>query len=93
MSDIESAQLSTDTTPDIQGGRERGIVLHKLIEEVLTGETEETVTALTARAETLIHALGQPVAHDPASGLMPAELAGCVTRALAAPEVAELRPA
>ena len=84
--------LSTDTTPDIQGGRERGIVLHKLIEEVLTGETEEAVTALTARAETLIRALGQPVAHDPASGLMPAELAGCVIRALSAPEVAALRP-
>jgi ATP-dependent exoDNAse (exonuclease V) beta subunit len=92
ISDIESTRLSTDTPPDIQGGRERGIVLHKLIEEVLTGETEESLTALTARAETLIRALGQPVAHDPASGLMPAELAGCVIRALSAPEVAALRP-
>ena len=91
ISDIESARLSTDTIPDIQGGRERGIVLHKLIEEVLTGETEETVIALTARAETLILALGQPVAHDPANGLMPAELAGCVIRALSAHEVAALR--
>ncbi len=92
ISDIEGAGLSTDTKSDIQGGRERGIVLHKLIEEVLTGETEETVLVLTARAETLIRALGQPVAHDPASGLMPAEVAGCVIRALSAPEVAALRP-
>jgi ATP-dependent exoDNAse (exonuclease V) beta subunit len=92
ISDIESARLATDTTPGIQGGRERGVVLHKLIEEVLTGETEESVPALTARAETLIRALGRPVAHDPASGLMPAELAGCVIRALSAPEVAALRP-
>ena len=92
ITDIESARLATDATPDIQGGRERGVILHKLIEEVLTGETEEAVPALTARAETLIRALGQPVAHDPATGLMPAELAGCVIRALSAPDVAALRP-
>jgi exodeoxyribonuclease-5 len=91
ISDIEGARLSIDTTPDIQGGRERGVVIHKLIEEVLTGETEEAEPALTARAEALIHALGKPVARDPANGLMPAELAKCVIRALSAPEVAALR--
>ena len=26
------------TTPSVQGGRERGLILHKLLEEVLTGE-------------------------------------------------------
>jgi exodeoxyribonuclease-5 len=92
ISDIEGARLATDATPDIQGGRERGVILHKLIEEVLTGETEESVPALTARAETLIRALGQPVTRDPASGLTPAELVGCVIRALSTPEVAALRP-
>jgi len=92
ISDIDSARLATDATPDIQGGRERGVILHKLIEEVLAGETEEAVAALTARAAILIRALGQPFAHDPATGLVPAELAGCVIRALSAPEVAALRP-
>ena len=76
----------------IQGGRERGTILHKLIEEVLTGETAETLPDLTARAETLIRALVFPVMEDPALGLTPAELAGCVLRALALPEVAALRP-
>ena len=76
----------------IQGGRERGTILHKLIEEVLTGETAETQPDLTARAETLIRALGLPVTDDPAQGPAPAELAGCALRALSLPEVAALRP-
>ena len=76
----------------IQGGRERGTILHKLIEEVLTGETAETQAALTTRAETLIRALSLSVVEDPAEGLSPGELAGCVVRALSLPEVAELRP-
>ena len=42
-----------DLTPvgqvrQIQGGRERGVLLHKLIEEVLTGEIDETAAALQA---------------------------------------------
>ncbi|MDE0388288.1 MAG: UvrD-helicase domain-containing protein [Rhodospirillales bacterium] len=76
----------------IQGGRERGTILHKLIEEVLTGETAETEPALTARAGALIRALALPVMDDPAQGLSPVELAGCVLRALSLPEVAALRP-
>ena len=78
--------------PTIQGGRERGVILHKLIEEVLTGETAETEPALNERAEALIRAIGQPVAPDPAQGLVPAELAACVLRALALPEIVALRP-
>ena len=76
----------------IQGGRERGTILHKLIEEVLTGETAETQVDLTARAGALIRSLGLPVMDDPVQGLTPAELAGCVIRALSLPEVAALRP-
>ncbi len=70
ISEIDGARLATEATPDIQGGRERGIILHKLIEEILNGETEETLTALTARAEVLIHSLGRPLASDPAQGLV-----------------------
>ena len=76
----------------VQGGRERGLILHKLIEEVLTGETVETMPDLVARAEILVSTLGRPVMEDPAQGLVPAELAGCVVRALSLPEVAALRP-
>ena len=76
----------------IQGGRERGLILHKLIEEVLTGETAEMLSVLVARAETLIRALDRPVSDDPAAGLAPAELADCVIRTLSLPEIAALRP-
>ena len=31
---------TTNTARAIRGGRERGLVLHKLVEEVLTGESD-----------------------------------------------------
>lgn len=78
-------------TPNVQGGRERGLILHKLLEEVLTGETPDDSESLIDRARTLIVALGRPITDDPAQGLTPSELAGCVTHTLALPEIAELR--
>ncbi len=82
----------TETPASIQGGRERGLILHKLMEEVLTGECDEVGAALTARATDLIHALSEEPSSDPANGLSPEELAGCVTRTLALSEVVALRP-
>ncbi len=76
----------------IQGGRKRGLILHKLMEEILSGECDEVGGALTARAADLICALGEEPSSDPAKGLSPEELAGCVMRALALSEVAALRP-
>jgi exodeoxyribonuclease-5 len=90
--DVDSVPVEDLGVPAIQGGRERGIILHKLIEEVLTGETAETETDLVARAEVLIHAIGRPVADRPSQGLVPAELAACVARALALPEIVALKP-
>ena len=90
--DVDGMSGSSGVETTIRGGRERGIILHKLIEEVLTGETAETQTDLVARAEFLICALGQPVAENPAEGLNPVELAGCVVRALSHPEIVALRP-
>ena len=90
--DGDGAPADGTAAATIQGGRERGTILHKLLEEVLTGETAETRPILAARAEELIRALGLPVMEDPAQGLAPAELAGCVLRALLLPEIAALRP-
>ena len=91
-SDGEGAPAEAATASVVQGGRQRGRIVHKLLEEVLTGETPETAAALAARATTLIRSLGRPVADDPARGLAPAELAAVVLRALALPAVAALRP-
>lgn len=77
----------------VQGGRERGLVLHKLMEEVVTGETGDSPAALSARAEELVRALGKVPVPDPTAGLSPEELAGCIERTLRLPEIAALRPA
>ena len=90
--DADGAPVDSSVATTIQGGRERGLIMHKLIEEVLTGEAAETMPELVARAETLIRALGCPVMEDPTQGLAAAELADCVTRALSLPEIVALRP-
>ncbi|MBM3641100.1 MAG: hypothetical protein FJX15_07080, partial [Alphaproteobacteria bacterium] len=76
----------------IQGSRERGLVLHKLLEEVLTGETAEESAALEARARTLLAELGIAEAESPATGPHAPEIAATALRALAIHEVAALRP-
>lgn len=91
LGDRPPAELEVPAS--VQGGRERGLILHKLMEETLTGETDESLAALAIRAEELIQALGEIPAADPAVGLTPEELAGCVARTLALPQIAALRPA
>lgn len=76
----------------VQGGRERGLILHKLIEEVLTGEIPEAEAALIERAADLIRSIGRSPVSDPATGLSADELAACVARTLALPDIAALRP-
>jgi ATP-dependent exoDNAse (exonuclease V) beta subunit len=75
----------------IQGSRERGLVLHKLLEEVLTGETTEDIGALEIRARDLLGQLDVPEADRPEDGPHAPELAATVIRALAIPEVAMLK--
>ena len=89
--DGDGAPVDGGAAPSVQGGLKRGLVLHKLIEEVLTGETAETVPAVEDRAEDLILELGRTVQKDAALGLNSAELAGCVVRTLTLPEIAAIR--
>jgi exodeoxyribonuclease-5 len=77
----------------VQGGRDRGLILHKLLEEVLSRECLESEEELRRRAEHLIRQVGAEPALTPAAGLCPAELAGTVVRALELPEVAAIRDA
>lgn len=75
----------------IQGGRERGLVLHKLIEEVLTAETADDVDTLSARAGELAEMLGVTVSDNPSKGLSPLEIATSVRRVLSLEAVAAVR--
>ena len=77
----------------IQGGRERGVILHKMMEEVLTGETGDDITALQSRATELLGQLGLPDEADAAKGLSSHELATAVQRTLQLQEIVDLRPA
>ncbi|MBA3896102.1 MAG: UvrD-helicase domain-containing protein [Sphingomonadaceae bacterium] len=76
---------------NVQGGRERGLILHKLLEECISGELIEEQAAIEARATGLIADLGLVAADDPTHGLAPFELAAAVVRTLALPEIAAVR--
>ena len=88
---LEAVPEETEEAP-IRGGRERGLILHKLMEEVLTGETLGDVEPLQERAAELITQLGLEEAQDAASWPSNAEMAATIMRALQLPEVAVLRP-
>jgi ATP-dependent exoDNAse (exonuclease V) beta subunit len=89
--EAENGAQSFPSVTDIQGSRERGLVLHKLFEEVLTGEVRDDLANLTTRADQLIRLLGYTPGADPATGLSAEELADCVARTLALPDIVPLR--
>jgi ATP-dependent exoDNAse (exonuclease V) beta subunit len=74
----------------VGAGRIRGLVLHKLMEEVLTGETAERAVSLQARAQVLIGELAARAGYD--SQLPDArEVGATVLRTFQLPEIAALR--
>jgi hypothetical protein len=77
---------------DIAGSATRGIILHKLMEEVLTGETQDVAPELERRATELLAQLGREPSADPKFGIAPKELAATIVRTLNLPEIATLRP-
>ncbi len=71
-----------------RGSQARGLVLHKLLEEVLTGETDDNQAALAARAAELAAQLaGTPGV----ASLDLAEAARAVRRGLDGPEITAVR--
>jgi exodeoxyribonuclease-5 len=81
-----------DEIATVKGSRERGLILHKLLEEVLTGETAEDAASLEGRGKVLLIELGITEAARAEDGIHSPELAASVRRALALPEIAPLRP-
>ena len=93
-----SADAALEAMPEeteevhIRGGRERGLILHKLMEEVLTGEILGDVGLLQARGAEFVAQLGFEDAQDASSGPSSPEMAATVERTLQLPEIVELRP-
>ena len=77
---------------EVAGSATRGTILHKLMEEVLTGETKDGIPELERRAMELLLQIGREPSVDPKVGLSPKELASTVARTLNLPEIVELRP-
>jgi len=73
--------------PTLRGSRARGLVLHKLLEEVLTGETSDNEAALQARAIELVRQIDDPAA----SALDVQEVVRTVSRTLALSEIKAIR--
>jgi len=80
----------TENSEVVGGGALRGIILHKLMEECLTGELWATEDAAVSRAQELLLQLTT----DADTEMLrpdPSEMASCALRALALPEIAVLR--
>lgn len=99
--EVEDVFVDTDIGPSrvpgpvldtrVRGGLDRGLILHKLMEEVLTSETDDNERALRIRATELIAQRGLEDSGDPAVGPSSAEMAKVVHRTLRLPSIAELR--
>jgi ATP-dependent exoDNAse (exonuclease V) beta subunit len=85
----EAVEISV---PAVAGSAARGSILHKLMEELLTGELHYSVSEVERRALELLGQLGIKPADNPMAGISPAEVAGTVERTLTLPEIARLRP-
>jgi PD-(D/E)XK nuclease superfamily len=90
-SPLPSASDNSAVPGAVRGSRERGLVVHKLLEEVLTGETVDHADALENRARDLLAQLGIPEAVRPEDGPHARELAATTLRALKIPEIAACR--
>jgi exodeoxyribonuclease-5 len=91
FSEPESVEAAAPVV-EIAGSATRGTILHKLMEEVLTGETQDTTIELARRATELLAQLGREPSSDPKIGISPTELASTVARTLNLPEIVALRP-
>lgn len=95
---VETSELLVSEAPDavetpvaVGAGRVRGLVLHKLMEEVLSGELGDHESTLVARASVLLSQLDDQV--DASASLPdPKELGSTIARTLELPDIAQLRP-
>jgi CRISPR-associated exonuclease Cas4 len=91
--DVITARLSPDAGEDeplrpaaaIEGGRIRGILLHKVMEELISGEIEEDAAVVTNRSAEL---LAQLVSMSPTGATIDAsEIAATALRTLRLPDI------
>ncbi|ABE37277.1 UvrD/REP helicase [Rhodopseudomonas palustris BisB5] len=74
--------------PVVVGSAQRGVILHKLMEEIINGEVGEHMSEIESRAALLKQHLGI----EPTAEPQPVELAATVLKTLALPAIKALRP-
>jgi exodeoxyribonuclease-5 len=79
--------------PDVRGSAARGRVLHKLMEEILLGETPDDEAGLRTRAAELLRQLGEKDHSGASEGPSSQEIASTIGRTLQLPIVAQYRRA
>jgi ATP-dependent exoDNAse (exonuclease V) beta subunit len=92
---VQAADGPSEFEPPLGAGRLRGVVLHKLMEEFLTGQIEaEDLAIARSRAECLLEELLAAEEEHRATGGLPEpiEMAATALSTLGLPEVAALRP-
>ncbi len=82
-----------EPTPEVRGSAVRGRVLHKLMEEILLGETPDDERSTRTRAAELLRQLGENDHSDPSEGPSSQEIASTIDRTLQLPVVAKHRSA
>jgi ATP-dependent exoDNAse (exonuclease V) beta subunit len=80
-----------EPAPNIRGGAVRGRVLHKMMEEILLGDTQDDETCLRARATELLRQLADSDHPDPSEGPSSREITSTISRTLQLPVVAQYR--
>jgi ATP-dependent exoDNAse (exonuclease V) beta subunit len=94
---IERVAIEPAETAEVEApagaGRMRGLVLHKLMEEVLTGELRDDSESIEARAGALLNAFPLDI-DKPDGATRPdvSEMTSTLIRTLALPEIVEMRP-
>jgi ATP-dependent exoDNAse (exonuclease V) beta subunit len=98
--EIEEVPLPTpseddfaEPMPDVRGSAARGRVLHKLMEEILLGETPDDEAGLRTRAAELLRQLGEKDHSGASEGPSSQEIAPTIGRTLQLPIVAQYRRA
>jgi ATP-dependent exoDNAse (exonuclease V) beta subunit len=87
---VSEAQDGIEVPAAIGAGQLRGLLLHKMLEEILTGELADETHAFVSRARDL---LAQLTASNASSSSLPDadELAATITRALGLSDIAQFR--
>jgi exodeoxyribonuclease-5 len=80
-----------ESIPDVRGSAARGRVLHKLMEDILLGETRDDEAGLQTRAAELLRQLGENDHPNPSDGPSSLEITSTILRTLHLPVVSQYR--